>query len=150
RRTRRHVSRFRGRLYQSRRHREHGRANGYGPRRHRHQPDRHHGSHHARVSENLYLEEIGTGPQPRHSLRPKLEETMTKKIVLLVAIVWCLGRPGMVAAQTPTPEAPPASAPTAAAPAAPTAVAITDAELKAAVKPTDRAKGDPDGALTGT
>jgi len=81
---------------------------------------------------------------------PKREETMTKKIVLLVATLWCLAPPGMVAAQTAPPEAPPVSAPTAAAQAAPSAVPITDAELKAVVKPTDRANGDPDGSLTGT
>src|SRR5262245_10430446 len=75
---------------------------------------------------------------------------MTKKIVLIVATVWCLARPGVIAAQTAPPEAPPASAPTAAAQAAPSAAPITAAELSAAVKPTDRAKGDPDGSLTGT
>src|SRR5262249_353568 len=44
----------------------------------------------------------------------------------------------------------PAMVATAVPPTAPSAAPITAAELNAAVKPTDRAKGDPDGALTGT
>ena len=74
---------------------------------------------------------------------------MTKKILLVLAVVSCLARGGTALAQAPAPE-PAAAAPAAAAQAAPAAVAITDADLKAAVKPTDRANGDPDGALTGT
>src|SRR6187397_2862035 len=72
---------------------------------------------------------------------------MTKKIVIVVAMVSCLARAGVVRAQAPAAAEPAASAPAA---AAPSAMAITDADLKAAVKPTDRANGDPDGALTGT
>ena len=74
---------------------------------------------------------------------------MTKKIVLVVAMVSCLARAGTVHAQAPAPDAQPPAAPAAAAGAA-AAGPITDADLKAAVKPTDRANGDPDGALTGT
>jgi Amt family ammonium transporter len=70
---------------------------------------------------------------------------MTKKIVLVLAVASCLARAGTILAQEPAP-----AAATAAAPSAPAPVAITDADLKAAVKPTDRANGDPDGALTGT
>src|SRR5262249_58204368 len=44
----------------------------------------------------------------------------------------------------------PAMVATAVPPTAPSAAPITAAELNAAVKPTDRAKGDPDGSLTGT
>jgi Amt family ammonium transporter len=81
---------------------------------------------------------------------------MTKKIVLVVAVVSCLTRAGMVHAQTPAPAAQPTAVPAAPAPpaaaaqATPSAVPITDADLKAAVKPTDRTNGDPDGSLTGT
>jgi Amt family ammonium transporter len=57
---------------------------------------------------------------------------MTKKIVLLVVMVFCLAGAGMVHGQTTA------------------GVALTDADLKSAVKPTDRANGDPDGSLTGT
>ena len=69
---------------------------------------------------------------------------MTKKIVLVVAMLSCLTRAGTVHAQTPAPDAQPPAAP-AAAQAPPSAAPITDADLKAAVKPTDRANGDPDG-----
>jgi Amt family ammonium transporter len=72
---------------------------------------------------------------------------MTKKIVLVLAMVACLARAATVLAQAPAAQPEPAAA--AASPAA-AAVALTDADLKAAVKPTDRANGDPDGSLTGT
>src|SRR5882672_8246850 len=72
---------------------------------------------------------------------------MTKKLVLVVAMVACLTRAGAVRAQAPAPEDHPAAT---AAQTAPTNVPITEADLKAAVKPTDRANGDPDGSLTGT
>src|SRR6186997_16961 len=62
---------------------------------------------------------------------------MTKKIVLVLAMVCVLGGLESVRAQTQ-------------APAAAAGVALTAEDLKAAVKPTDRANGDPDGALTGT
>jgi hypothetical protein len=68
---------------------------------------------------------------------------MTKKLVLVLAVVSCLARAGTALAQAPTPAPEPAAAPAAAA-AVPAAVAITDADLKAAVKPTDRANGDPE------
>ena len=74
---------------------------------------------------------------------------MTKKILLVLAVVSCLARGGTALAQAPAPE-PAAAAPAPAAQATPAALPITDADLKAAVKPTDRANGDPDGALTGT
>jgi len=69
---------------------------------------------------------------------------MTKKILLLLAVALCLAR-GTALAQAPEPAAPAAQAQ-----AAPAATTITDADLKAAVKPTDRTNGDPDGSLTGT
>ena len=72
---------------------------------------------------------------------------MTKKIVLVLAMVACLARAATVLAQAPAAQPEPAAA---AAPPAAAAVALTDADLKAAVKPTDRANGDPDGSLTGT
>ena len=72
---------------------------------------------------------------------------MTKKIVLVLAVVACLARAATVLAQAPAAQPEPAAA---AAPPAAAAVALTDADLKAAVKPTDRANGDPDGSLTGT
>ena len=76
---------------------------------------------------------------------------MTKKIVLVLAVVSCLARAGVVHAQAPAPTATePAATAAAAAPATPSNEANTEADLKAAVKPTDRANGDPDGALTGT
>jgi Amt family ammonium transporter len=77
---------------------------------------------------------------------------MTKKILLIVALVSCLGRAGAVHAQAPEPAAQPAVTPSAPAAVVPVAaaVALTDADVKAAVKPTDRANGDPDGSLTGT
>src|SRR6186997_635663 len=62
---------------------------------------------------------------------------MTKKIVLVLAMVCVLG--GLESVRAP-----------AAASAAPSALGLTAEDLKAAVKPTDRANGDPDGALTGT
>src|SRR6185436_15089944 len=58
-----------------------------------------------------------------------------KKFVIALALLGCLAHAEAARAQ---------------APAAAAAVAITDADLKAAVKPTDRANGDPDGSLTGT
>src|SRR5262245_5308160 len=89
---------------------------------------------------------------------------MTKKIVLVAALVSCLTHAGMARAQAPAPEPGAAAAPEAATTTAPPeattattaepepagASAITEAALKAAVEPTDRANGDPDGALTGT
>jgi hypothetical protein len=74
---------------------------------------------------------------------------MTKKIVLVVAMMSCLMRAGTVHAQTPAPDAQPAATP-ATAPPAVSVVPITGADLNATVKPTDRANGDPDGSLTGT
>jgi Amt family ammonium transporter len=70
---------------------------------------------------------------------------MTKKIVFVFLLMSCLAGAGTLRAQTPAPEAQPT-----AAPAAPSTAPITEADLKAAVKPTDRANGDPDGSLTGT
>jgi Amt family ammonium transporter len=78
------------------------------------------------------------------------EETMTKKLVLVIAIVACLTRAGTVRAQPPAPEAQPAAAPAAATQAAPSSAPIAAIDLKALVKPTDRSNGDPDGSLTGT
>jgi len=62
---------------------------------------------------------------------------MTKTIVLVLAVVCVLGGLESVHAQTQ-------------APAAAAGVALTAEDLKAAVKPTDRTNGDPDGSLTGT
>lgn len=55
-------------------------------------------------------------------------------------------------AQAPPPSAPPAATPPAAVSATPSAVPLTDADLKNASVPSAdaRAKGDPDGSLTGT
>jgi Amt family ammonium transporter len=75
---------------------------------------------------------------------------MTKKPVLAVAILACLTCTGSVYAQPPAPASEPPAAPAAAAQATSPAVPISDAELKAAVQPTDRTNGDPSGALTGT
>ena len=76
-----------------------------------------------------------------------------KKVLLAFTIAWCAALLGTAQGQTPTP-APPdqPAAPPAAAPATPAAVPITDADLKGVAAPAaeDRAKGDPDGALTGT
>ncbi|HET9833874.1 MAG TPA: ammonium transporter, partial [Vicinamibacterales bacterium] len=69
---------------------------------------------------------------------------MTKKILLLLATALCLAR-GTALAQAPEPAAPVAQAQAVSA-----ATPITDTDLKAAVKPTDRTNGDPDGSLTGT
>ncbi len=54
-------------------------------------------------------------------------------------------------AQAPPPSAPPAATPPAAVSATPSAVPLTDADLKNASVPSAdaRAKGDPDGSLTG-
>jgi Amt family ammonium transporter len=72
-----------------------------------------------------------------------------KKVLLAFAISCCFGLVG--AAQAPTEPAAPAAVPATPPPpaAAAAAVPFTDADLKAAVKATDRANGDPDGALTG-
>src|SRR5580765_7926558 len=75
---------------------------------------------------------------------------MTKKLVLVVTVVASLTGAGIARAQTPAPETQPPAAPAAAAAAAAAVAPITDADLKAAVKATDRANGDPDGSLTGT
>jgi hypothetical protein len=75
---------------------------------------------------------------------------MTKKIVFVVAMLVCLTRAGVVRAQAPAPADQPPAAPAAAAPVADSAAGITEKDLQGAVKPTDRANGDPDGALTGT
>jgi len=75
---------------------------------------------------------------------------MTKKIVFLFLLVSCLARVGTLRAQTPAPEAQPPAAPAAAAAAAPSTGPITQPDLKAAVQPTDRTNGDPDGSKTGT
>jgi ammonium transporter, Amt family len=68
-----------------------------------------------------------------------------KKLLLSIGTVWMLA--SAILAQTPPPPAP-----TPAAPAAPAAVAITDQDIKAVEPPKAelRAKGDPDGNLTGT
>src|SRR5664279_647395 len=74
-----------------------------------------------------------------------------KQLLLLISAGWLLS--GVSPAQTPAPAAPAAAAQSQpAAPAKPTPVAITDQDLKAidAPKPEARAKGDPDGSLTGT
>ena len=77
-----------------------------------------------------------------------------KNFLLLISTVWLLT--GVSPAQTPAPPAPSATAAAApaqaATPAKPAPVAITDQDLKAieAPKPEARAKGDPDGSLTGT
>ena len=74
-----------------------------------------------------------------------------KKLLLSISFVWLLT--GVSPAQTPAPAAPATAAPApSAAPAKPVPVAITDQDLKAieAPKPEARAKGDPDGGMTGT
>jgi Amt family ammonium transporter len=73
---------------------------------------------------------------------------MTKrKIFSGLVLFWCLSLVGGAQGQAPAPATPP---PAAAAPQAPDAAKapITEAQLKA--EATDRANGDPDGALTGT
>ncbi len=78
---------------------------------------------------------------------------MTKrKIFLGLVMLSCVSIFGMAQGQTPAPAAPiPASPPAAAAaptPPDPATATMTQGELKTTA--TDRAKGDPDGALTGT
>jgi len=73
---------------------------------------------------------------------------MTKKLVLALAVVACLTGVRTVRAQAPAADSPPPA--TSAVAATQDGTPITEADLKAAVKPTDRANGDPDGALTGT
>src|SRR6266849_494114 len=70
------------------------------------------------------------------------------RIILLFVLVSSLASFGF--AQAPTPPPAPSAAPPAAPPSAP--VAITDADLKGVAPPAAdaRAKGDPDGSLTGT
>ena len=75
---------------------------------------------------------------------------MTKKIAFVLLLMSCLARAGILHAQAPAADAQPPTAPAAGSPAPRSAGPITDADLKAAVQPTDRAKGDPSGALTGT
>src|SRR4051794_622441 len=73
-----------------------------------------------------------------------------KKFLSILILGGCLA--AFSGAQTPAPVAPVASvAPVAAAPAAPP-VPITDADIKGVAPPAAdaRAKGDPDGSLTGT
>src|SRR6185436_12506344 len=78
------------------------------------------------------------------------EDMTMKKVLLAFAMTCCLGFQSAAQAQAPAPEAqPPAAAAAPAAPPAAAGVPITDADLKAAVKATDRANGDPDGSLTG-
>ena len=74
-------------------------------------------------------------------------KTTTKKLLLVTIVALCLGPLGF--AQAP-PAAPAAAAPAAAA--APVPKPITDADLANAPVPSAdaRAKGDPDGSLTGT
>src|SRR4029453_16723642 len=71
---------------------------------------------------------------------------MTKKLVLALAVVACLTGARTVRAQAPAADSPPAATSAATQDGMP----ITEADPKEAVKPTDRANGDPDGALTGT
>jgi hypothetical protein len=73
---------------------------------------------------------------------------MIKKIAFVFLVVSCLARAGTVRAQAPAAEPLAAAAP--AAQTAPRGGPITEADLKAAVKPTDRQNGDPDGSKTGT
>src|SRR5229473_112808 len=70
------------------------------------------------------------------------------RIILLFVLVSSLASFGF--AQAPTPPPAPSAAPPAAPPSAP--VPITDADLKGVAAPAAdaRAKGDPDGSLTGT
>src|SRR4029077_932124 len=149
RRTRRHVPGFRHCFCQPWHHRQYRGADGHCARRRCGQPGRHHGRDHTRVSEDLDLEEMRIGRETSDGPLVEREETMTKKIVLVVAMMSCLMRAGTVHAQTPAPDAQPAAAPAAAQPAVSVAP-ITGADLNAPVKPTDRANGDPDGSLTGT
>ena len=79
-----------------------------------------------------------------------------KRLLLLISTVWLLT--GVSPAQTPAAPAPATAAPATAAPAQPATpvkpvpVPITDQDLKSVdvPKPEVRAKGDPDGGLTGT
>ena len=73
---------------------------------------------------------------------------MINKLVLALAVVACLTGVRTVRAQAPAADSPPPA--TSAVAATQDGTPITEADLKAAVKPTDRANGDPDGALTGT
>src|SRR5256885_1194893 len=74
--------------------------------------------------------------------------TMTKRLPTFLLATLCLAPLGFAQA----PAATPAGAPAAAAPATPTPKPITDADLANAPVPAAdaRAKGDPDGALTGS
>jgi Amt family ammonium transporter len=81
-------------------------------------------------------------------------KTIIKRLSLAFAIAWGCTLVGMAQAQAPAPAAPPATPPAAAAPAAPAPpppAALTADDLKsvATPKPEDRAKGDPDGGMTG-
>jgi hypothetical protein len=67
---------------------------------------------------------------------------MTKKIALVLAVVACLARAGTVRRRRP---AAGSAAPAAAAPASAAGPIIMP--ILAAVKPTDRTNGDPDGSL---
>lgn len=75
-------------------------------------------------------------------------KTTTMKLLLILSAVLCLAPLGV--SQTP-PAAPPSAAPTA-APATPAPKPVTDADVAGAPVPAAdaRAKGDPDGSLTGT
>ena len=74
-----------------------------------------------------------------------------KRIVLTLAIPWCLALPGTAFGQTPAPavQAAPAQA---VAHATPATVPITDTDLRTieAPKAEDRAQGDPGASMTGT
>ena len=72
-----------------------------------------------------------------------------KKVWLAFAMMCCFALVGAAQAPPGAQPAVPAAVPAAPPAAAPTAVPFTDADLKAAVKATDRTNGDPDGALTG-
>ena len=78
---------------------------------------------------------------------------MTRRIALLSVTLFMVSLAWAQAPATPAPEAPAAAAPAAPAAApAPAPVAITDKDLTSIAAPSAdaRAKGDPDGSLTGT
>ena len=68
-----------------------------------------------------------------------------KKVLLALAMTWCLGMLGTAHAQAPAPDAQPPAA-------APAPVMITDADIKglSGPKAEDKANGDPGGTITGT
>ena len=96
------------------------------------------GRHHRRAQPRL--------PEQRH-----LEEISMKKALTIFAFVLSLAP--FAASQTPAAAPPaPSAAPAAAEPPAPAAMPITDTDIKNIPAPAAdaRAKGDPDGGLTGT